>query len=125
LASEYIDAEKGVESAEDALAGASDINAEIVSDSAEIRGRLREMIMKRGFLISTAATEEDSVYRLYYEFKQSLSKMQGHQILAINRGEKENYLKVSVEIDREWALGLIWNKVVKQGSVASDFVRTA
>ncbi|NCB51104.1 MAG: RNA-binding transcriptional accessory protein [Clostridia bacterium] len=125
LAAEYIDAEKGVESADDALAGASDIIAEIVSDSAEIRRRLRELIMKKGLLSSVQAKDEDSVYSLYYDFEQPLSRLQGHQILAINRGEKEGYLRVSVDIDREWALSLVWTAFVKQGSSASDFVRGA
>ena len=125
LAAEYIDAEKGVETAQDALAGASDIIAEMVADSADIRRRLRELIMSKAHLSSTAAKDEDSVYSLYYKFDQPLSRLQGHQILAINRGEKEGYLKVSVELDREWALGLVWNEVVKPGSSASDFVRSA
>jgi len=125
LAGAYIDAEKGVETAEDALAGASDIIAEIVADSADIRRRLRTLFMNRGQLTSTAAKDEDSVYSLYYKFSQPLSKIQGHQILAINRGEKEGYLKISADIDREWALGLVWNDVVKPGSNASEFVRSA
>ncbi len=125
LAGAYIDAEKGVETAEDALAGASDIIAEVVADSADIRRRLRTLIMNKGQLTSAAGKDEDSVYSLYYKFSQPLSRMQGHQILAINRGEKEGYLKVSVDIDREWALGLVWNEVVKPGSNASDFVQSA
>lgn len=125
LAAEFLDAEKGVGSADDALAGASDILAEMVSDSAEIRRRLRELIMKKGCLSSVQAKDEDSVYRLYYEFQQPLPRLQGHQILAINRGEKEGYLKVSVDMDRERALDLVWRETVKPGSNASDFVRGA
>jgi uncharacterized protein len=125
LAEAYIDAEKGVETAEDVLAGASDIIAEIVSDSADIRRRLRGLIMNRGRLSSGAGKDEDSVYSLYYQFSQPLSRMQGHQILAVNRGEKEGYLKVSVDVDRELALGLVWNEVVKPGSNASGFVQSA
>ncbi len=125
LAGEYVDPEKGVETAEDALAGASDIIAEMISDSAEIRRRLRELIMARGSLSSCATKEEDSVYSLYYEFSQSISRLQGHQILAINRGEKEGFLKAGVEIDREWALGLIWNELLKPGTKAAEFVRRA
>ncbi len=125
LAEGYIDPEKGVETADDALAGASDIIAEIVSDSAEIRRKLREQIMRHGAVGSAAAKEEDSVYSLYYQFNQPLSKLQGHQILAINRGEKEGFLKVTVDIDRERALGLVYNEVVRPGSAATEFVRTA
>ena len=81
--------------------------------------------MKKGMLSSTAAKDEDSVYSLYYEFKQPLSRLQGHQTLAINRGEKEEYLKVSIDIERELALNIVRNEFVKAGSKASDFVARA
>ena len=125
LAAEYIDADKGVDSEDDALAGASDIIAEIVSDSADIRRLLREAITERGIVSSAAAKDGDSVYSLYYEFNQPVARLQGHQILAVNRGEKEGWLKVSVDIDRELALGLLWREVVRPGSPATDFVRVA
>lgn len=125
LAEAYIDVEKGVESAEDALAGASDIIAEIAADSADIRRRLRELIMNRGVSTASATKEEDSVYRLYYAFEQPISKINGHQVLAINRGEKEEFLKVAVQIDRSLALGILTDALVKPGSSATDFVRTA
>lgn len=125
LAEKYIDAEKDVKSADDALAGASDIIAEMISDSADIRRRLRELFMNKGVVNSVVAKEEDSVYRLYYKFGQSVSRLQGHQILAINRGEKEGFLKVSLDIDRDLALRLVWNEVAKPESKASDFVRSA
>ena len=125
LAKEYIDPEKGVETVEDALSGASDIIAEMISDNADIRSRLRNLISAKAVLKSEAATEEDSVYRLYYDFSQSIGKLQGHQILAINRGEKENMLKVSVELDRELALQNVRRAVIKPGSRAMAFVRAA
>ena len=125
LAKEYIDPEKGVETAEDALAGASDIIAEMISDNADIRSRLRNLISAKAVLKSEAATEEDSVYRLYYDFSQSIGKLQGHQILAINRGEKEDKLRVSVELDRELALQNVRRAVIKPGSRAMAFVRAA
>ena len=125
LAENYVNQEKGVESVEEALAGASDIIAENISDDASIRAMLRELIAQRAFLHSEAATEEDSVYRLYYDFTQPLSKLQGHQILAINRGEKENFLKVSIELDRELALQKIRRAVIRPGSAAMAFVRAA
>jgi uncharacterized protein len=125
LAKDYVDSEKGVETVEDALAGASDIIAEMISDDAEIRKILREFINVNGLLVSKANTEDDTVYRLYYDFSQSLSKMQGHQILAINRGEKEGMLKVSVEVDREAALQKLRRSVIKPGSPAMAFVRAA
>ena len=125
LAKDYIDPEKGVATVEEALAGASDIIAEMISDDAEIRKNLRSFIEASGRLESRAATEEDTVYRLYYEFSQSLSRLQGHQILAINRGEKEGVLKVSVAVDREAALQRLRRAVVRPGSSAMAFVRAA
>ena len=125
LAKEYIAPEKGVETVEDALAGASDIIAEMISDNADIRSRLRDLISAKAVLKSEAATEEDSVYRLYYDFSQSIGKLQGHQILAINRGEKEDKLKVSVGLDRELALQNVRRAVIKPGSRAMAFVRAA
>ena len=124
-AADYIDAEKGVETLADALQGANDIVAEWISDDAAIRKLLRELQEKRGTLRSLAATEEDSVYRLYYDFEQSIGKLQGHQILAINRGEKEEKLKATVLLDRELALPLLRRAVVKPGSAAMEFVKAA
>ncbi len=124
-AKDYVDPEKGVDTVEKVLAGASDIIAEMISDDAAIRGLLRDYINSSGRLVSAAATEEDSVYRLYYDFSQSLSRLQGHQILAINRGEKEGILKVSVEVDREAALQRLRRAVIKPGSAAMAFVRSA
>ena len=106
-AADYLSAEKGVETVADALQGANDIVAEWISDDAAIRRSLRELLEKRGTLRSLAATEEDSVYRLYYDFEQPLSRIQGHQILAINRGEKEKMLSATVLLDRELALPLL------------------
>ena len=125
LAAEYIDPEKEVNSAEDALAGASDIIAEMISDSAEIRKRLREEMMRSGGLVSEAAVSEDSVYRNYYSFAQGLNRLQGHQILAINRGEKEGFLKAFVDFERPRALDMIDYAVIKPGSKAEAFVRAA
>ena len=125
LAKDYVDAEKGVESVAEALQGASDILAEVVSDDAGIRKSLRVLAQKKAFLVTKAAKEEDSVYSLYYEFSRELSKLQGHQILAINRGEKEGYLKVSVELDRELALRIIENHTLRGQSPALAFVKGA
>ena len=125
LAKDYIAPEKGVETVEDALAGASDIIAEMISDNADIRSRLRDLISAKAVLKSEAATDEDSVYRLYYDFSQSIGKLQGHQILAINRGEKEDKLKVSLGLDRELALQNVRRAVIKPGSRAMAFVRAA
>ena len=124
-AADYLSAEKGVETVADALQGANDIVAEWISDDAAIRRSLRELLEKRGTLRSLAATEEDSVYRLYYDFEQPLSRLQGHQILAINRGEKEKMLSATVLLDRELALPLLRRAVVKPGPAAMEFVKAA
>ena len=124
-AADYLSAEKGVETVADALQGANDIVAEWISDDAAIRRSLRELLEKRGTLRSLAATEEDCVYRLYYDFEQPLSRIQGHQILAINRGEKEKMLSATVLLDRELALPLLRRAVVKPGSAAMEFVKAA
>lgn len=124
-ARDFVDPEKGVETVEDALQGASDIIAEQISDDAAIRKSLRALISRQGQLVSRAATEDDSVYRLYYDFTQSVARLQGHQVLAINRGEKEGILKVSITLDREQALPLLRRAVVKPGSAAMEFVKSA
>ncbi len=121
----FLDPDKGVESVEEALQGANDIVAEWISDDADIRKGLRELILRRGQLCSRAAGEEDSVYRLYYEFVQALPRLQGHQVLAIDRGEREGFLKVAVLVDRESALPLVRRGVVRPGSPAMEFVKAA
>ena len=122
-AAEFVNVEKGVETAEDALAGASDIIAEIISDDAGLRKDVKDKILREGSLRSDAATEEDSVYRLYYDYEEPLRKIPSHRILAVNRGEKEEKLKVRIlcgEVTR-----LLEAHFVKVGSYASDFVRAA
>ena len=122
-AAAYVDPEKGVETLADALQGASDIIAETISDDAAIRKSLRELVLKRGQLVSKAATEEDTVYRLYYDFAQSIPRLQGHQILAINRGEREGALKAVVVTDRDQALPLLRRAVVRPGTRAMAFMK--
>ena len=123
----YVDPEKGVETVEDALQGANDIIAERISDDADIRKLLRELVWKKGYLVSAAAAKErsDTVYRLYYDFRSPINRLQGHQILAINRGEREDILKVSVEMDREAALIPVRRRVLNPGTPAMAFVRAA
>ena len=123
-AREYVDPNKGVESVEDALQGAGDIIAEQISDDAAIRKSLRALLMRQGRLVSCAATEEDSVYRLYYDFTQAVSRLQGHQILAINRGEKEGMLKISIAPEREQVLPLLRRAVVRPASAAMEFIKS-
>lgn len=125
IAGDYIDAEKGVESIEDALAGAMDIIAEMISDDASLRAALREYMLRSAKISTTGTTEDDSVYRNYYEFSQLVPKIQGHQVLALNRGEKEGFLKVSVDCERITATGMAIRSVIVPNSPAAAFVRTA
>lgn len=126
LAQDYIDLEKGVETIEDALAGASDIIAEMISDDADIRKALR-LKMERSAVITTHAVdaENDSVYRLYYSFSSPVSRVQNHQILAINRGEKEGFLKVSVALPGAEGQALVCRYALKPVAHVSAFVREA
>ena len=121
----FLDPEKGVETPADALQGANDIVAELLSDDAAIRKTLRELLRRQGRLRSVAATEEDTVYRLYYDFDQPIAKLAGHQILAINRGEKEGVLTVTVLLDRELGLMTLRRAVVRPGSRAMEFIKAA
>ena len=123
-AAAYMDPEKGVETAEDALQGAGDIIAEDISDDAGVRKTLREFMLRRSELVTSAAKEEDSVYRLYYDFRQSVGRLQGHQILAINRGEREGFLRAGVETNREEALILLRRRLVQPGTRAADFIKS-
>ena len=125
LAAGYIDPEKGVETAEDALAGASDIIAEDISDDAAVRTRLRDMYQRQAQLVSKAAGEEDSVYRQYYDYSEPLPKVQSHRVLAVNRGEREGFLKVSVEMEEAAAIQAVRRMVVRPGSFSMAFVGAA
>ena len=123
----YVDPEKGVNSAEEALAGASDIIAETISDDAEVRKALRELYLEWADVVSVAAKKdpEDTVYRNYYAFSSPVNKIQGHQVLAVNRGEREEVLKVSVVINRDVALGAIHRRVVRKKCASTEFVENA
>lgn len=122
----YIDPEKEVNTAEEALAGANDIIAETLSDDADIRKRLREFILRRGSLTCKAEdSEAESVYTLYYDFCQSIPRLLDHQILAINRGEKEGILKVSVSVPGNEGAALVCRAALKPRPVPSAFVRAA
>ena len=124
-ARDYVDAEKGVSTPEEALQGASDIIAEEISDRAALRKTLRLVVRRHGKLKSQKTGEEDSVYRLYYDFSQPVSRMQGHQVLAINRGEKEKFLKVSLELDRDTAMQTVYLSCIKGHTKAEAFLRAA
>ncbi len=126
LARDYINQELGVLTAEDALAGANDIIAEDLSDNAEIRKGLRELAMRRGSLVCKAEdSDAESVYTLYYDFNQPIARLMDHQILAINRGEKEGILKVSVTLPGNEGAALVCRAALKPQLHVSAFVRTA
>lgn len=125
-AAAYVDAEKGVETVQDALAGAMDIIAETVSDNADFRKEVRRLTFKNGAVVSKAAKEEDSVYRLYYDFSEPVNRIANHRVLAINRGEKEGYLKVSVETEPEPIVAWLERQMVQQPrSVTAPYVEEA
>ena len=125
-AAPFADPEKGVEDSAAALQGASDIIAERIADDAAARKILRGLFLRQGVLASRAADKdpEDSVYRLYYDFRAPVSRVQGHQVLAINRGERENILRAEVELDGETARVALRRAVVP-GRAAMDVVRAA
>ena len=126
-AENYVDEEKGVKTAEEAIQGAMDIIAEQVSDNAEIRKRVRNLTNIHGVLSSTAAdAEQESVYTIYYDFKEPVKKIAGHRVLAVNRGEKEGFLKVSIEMDSEKPLSIIY-KLLDRGvnQLCTDIIKDA
>ena len=113
LAEDYVNKEKGVETVKDALDGAKDILAEAVSDEAAYRSWIRKRTMQKGTLISTAKDEkQESVYEMYYEFEEALSKLAGHRILALNRGEKEKFLTVKVEAPQDDILRYLEKQII-------------
>ncbi|WP_297130361.1 helix-hairpin-helix domain-containing protein, partial [Terrisporobacter sp.] len=115
-ASKYINEEKEVKSIEEALKGAKDIIAEIVSDNAEVRKHIRENALKYGVIVTKNAKDEKSVYDMYYDFSESVKSMASHRVLAINRGEKEDFLKVKLEIDNDRNLSYIERQYVNKNN---------
>ena len=126
LAAGYVDQEKGVATIEDALAGASDIIAEDLSDDAAIRKQLRELMNRKAVLTCKAEGEDpDSVYRIYYDFSMPIARLQDHQILAINRGEKEGVLKSNIMLAGNEGAALVCRAALKPTAHVSAFVRAA
>ena len=123
VAKEYIDAEKGVETVEDALHGASDIIAEIISDEAEYRKKIRSMIYRIGLIVTKAAKDEKSVYDMYYDYQEPVSKIPSHRILAINRGEKEEFLKVKIDGTDDEIISYLTKQTIKENSPYEDFLK--
>ena len=126
-AKDYVNEEKGVSSVEEALAGASDIIAETISDDADVRKDLRALYNEWADVVSVAAEKEpkDTVYRNYYAFSAAVNQIQGHQVLAVNRGEKEGVLKVSVVLSRDAALAGVYRRVIKKKCASTAFVENA
>ena len=122
FASEYINEEKEVLTAEDAIAGAMDIIAESISDDADYRKHIRSMTMAHGTVKTHATTEEDSVYSMYYDFSESSKRIAGHRVLAINRGENEKMLSVSVDVDEEMILGYLESQIIRK-SIFEDILK--
>ena len=126
LAKDFINEEKGVATAEEAIAGALDIIAENLSDDADIRKALRELCSRRGSLVSKAADPQaDTLYKLYYDFNQPISRLLDHQILAINRGEKEDILKVTVTLPGNEGPALVCRAALKPTTQISRMVKSA
>ena len=124
-AEKFIDVEKKVLSVEDALKGANDIIAEIVSDNAEIRKHIRENALKYGVIITKNTKDEKSVYDMYYDFSERVSNMASHRVLAINRGEKEEFLKVKLEIDNDRILKYIEKQYVNKNNLKNKEIIVA
>ena len=123
---DFIDAEKDVESSEDAMAGAMDIIAEEISDNPEYRKDIRQKTIDFGLLVSKASTEDDSVYRLYYDFAEPIKKLANHRLLAINRGEKEGFLSVKIDIDEEKITNYLFRRLTpKHESPSTKYVKLA
>ena len=126
MAADFVNVESGLETPEDALAGAMDIIAENISDDAGIRKRIRVVAMAHSLVVSKAAKpDEESVYEQYYDFKEPVSKIAGHRILALDRGEKEGILKVSIDFDIVRAQNIIYSTVLKESSLCTETVKLA
>lgn len=122
-ASAFIDAEKGVETIEDALQGAKDILAEQISDDADLRKVLREATMQYGALLSKKTKDEPSVYEMYYDYQEPLKKAAGHRILAVNRGEKEGFLSVKIEGEEDRLLQRMERKIIRKNSDTAEILQ--
>ena len=125
IAETFLQPDKGVETVEDALQGARDILAEQFSDDADARKKLRELAFRTGVLESKKAKDEDSVYSMYYDFSQEVRNLPGHRILAVNRGEREEFLKVTIRMDEAASVGILERAFVREGSTTTQQVKAA
>ncbi len=124
-AEKYIDEDKGVKDAEEALQGASDIISENISDDAALRKDLREYFRKNGTIDVSSDCEDDSTYAMYKEFSEPVSRIPGHRVLAIDRGEREKVLKVKLKAEKEAMEAFVWRAFVKGNSDSSRIVKAA
>ena len=124
-AEQFISEEKNILSVEDVLKGANDIIAEIISDNAQIRKYIRENALKYGVIVTKNAKDEKSVYDMYYDFSERVSNMASHRVLAINRGEKEEFLKVKLEIDNDRMLKYIENQYINKDNFKNKDILVA
>ena len=125
IAETFLQPDRGVETVEDALQGARDILAEQFSDDADARKKLRELAFRTGVLESKKAKDEDSVYSMYYDFSQEVRNLPGHRILAVNRGEREEFLKVTIRMDEAASVGILERAFVREGSTTTQQVKAA
>ena len=125
VAEKYINEELGVNSAEDAINGAKDIIAEMVSDDANIRKRLRIVCFEHGIITSKGTSDDLGVYEMYGDFSERVKKIAGHRVLALNRGEKEKILKVGIDFDREKGLNIVYSSHLKGDNASCDLVKSA
>ena len=125
IAQKYIDAQKGIENVEQAIAGAKDIIAETVSDDAEVRKILRSYVSREGIIESRGSEADESVYAMYYQYDEPVGKIPGYRILALNRGEKEGNLKVKINISEDDILNTVNAKFVNNGSITTQYVKEA
>lgn len=115
-AQKFIDPKKGVEDAAQAIAGAQDILAEQLSDSPQVRARLRDYLQKNARILTTIGTKENKIYKMYSDYSESIGKIPSHRVLAIDRGEREEALKVSLEVDLQAALHLLEQELIRKNS---------
>jgi len=125
LAKKFVNPEKGVNNEEEAIDGAVDIIAEGISDNAEYRKKIREIFFKEGVIVTKAKKEEDSVYRMYYDFKEPVAKIVGHRILAINRGEKEGFLTVKIIVAETTIINFLAGNIIRTNYDSSVYLRKA
>ena len=123
IAKDYIDSEKGVETVEDAIAGAMDIIAENISDNAKYRKEIKRLCYRDGLIVTKGDEDVKSSYEMYYDFNEKVSRIPSHRILAINRGEKEEFLKVKIEKPEEQIIAYMEKDIIRSETQFSQILR--